>query len=253
MILLRILATVDATFAPFRAEARGPISNRMVDITSCSAAMQRQRAYLEGGGVPYFSSGTSAQRKETERLLGELESSGMLRLHGRSGRREGVSLTDFGDSVARWLAAMPMLCTAWETFEFLQALHEGSGCKGLIPEHWFIGQAPDDDPHLVAKVTEIEQRFAPFLCRGLVRGSSDNSGRAAYVITTEGREALAAGKPAMPAPLPTYVTGNSGKHDRLYAQALRERDSWEPEKTNWLWIPHIAAVDAKSWNYPDWL
>ena len=154
----------------------------------CGSVLYLARRDYHSHGVPLVTSGAAANRKSAERSLRNLEADGLISI---AARREGVRLTEYGDSFARRLCGAPSLAdsaAAVDRARLLGSMPDFGPLAGRIvcpevrlttpPEPEVYSLAAADLWHAVS---DLEELFFPALVHGWCEAWSDMRGHVFYV------------------------------------------------------------------------
>jgi hypothetical protein len=154
------------------------------------------------------------------------------------GKRIGVTLTDHGDTVIRGLVggdtargSFPLLAAV----ESVKAAFGGGSNAGFILETDILGK--DYDAIASADLVSLENRALPLLCRGWLESFCDIEGRCGYRVSAAGAVAI---RPKS-GRLPAYDDAAADEYDRLFRDALAERNNWQPSTPSQVAIPLSAG------------
>lgn len=221
-VCVRILAESDALFVPARFG-----TTRAEAI----AAIWQRRETFRRTGLPLFAGGAEATRQAHHRELLALQRAGVIRLSGR-GKSRGVRLTDDGDAYVRSFTAGFRIDEAWSLLAKVAAL--AGDRPGPVLEFDIHGDRTNCKS---ADLVSIEYQALPFLVRGWLESNTDGEGRCGYFITAPGRAALSAGCPAAPVDPPLFDGELADVYDEIYANALHDRERWQPDNRGSIVIP----------------
>jgi hypothetical protein len=260
-ILTQVLARTDALFSPMRAW----LPMRLLPNPAAVAIMEQRNAFA-ADGVPYVATGSAQMRKAAERQLGVLQSWGLLRLGGRSGRRSGVRLTDKGDDFARWFCCVPMYFEAFERCLLrMKALQDHGVCtigpgyaigvqeRDVVFENDLCGGAYGTKWGPKA-IVELESHTSPLFTRGLIAEHvKGGKGWVGWAMTDAGR-AAAAGEP--PEHEPDFGRWEEARFRQfsddyfdLVKQLTDDRQGWKPKQANDVFIP---GPEGAGWPDKNW-
>jgi hypothetical protein len=209
-LLSRLLAVVDATFAPYR--FRGTESPRVA-----AAVAERRQRYLAGLGVPFLIGGSGPERYRAHSELSKCIAAGWLVSVG-SGKGRCCSLTLEGEQHIAPLVARQVVGEAepWTALEAVAAFtRDGTTNAGHVLEVDLVGIDYDHD----------DVRKLPLLVAGWLDSSSDSQGRIGYRLTPSGRDALAEGKPKL-SKLPRVNNDLERVYARTLTTLVSDRDRW---------------------------
>lgn len=217
-LLVEILATQDAVWAPLRAADWGSPHG--------PANLHQARRLYASEGVPWSSGRVDeAGRKESQRDMEAMASAGLIRLFGRGNRRSiGVALTERGELRARNLAGLPGAVETHAAMEALVAFTAPYRESVWINETILLfGRQGDYDRLKTLGVPgrvlcAQERTFVPALARGWAMARSDCEGRVFYAVTEAGVERNLQGPPEAPA-----LPGTDPDATRIYSDAYETR------------------------------
>jgi len=238
-LAVEILAATDVLFTPFR--DWGQLS----DGTPVATAIRERRRDYFASGLPLFSAGANAAERQAHgRNLDTLRRRGILEIRGRS-RTRGLRLTTAGEARLRALVGTYSLQRPqpWLLLELIDTLG---------PSHVLeFDLVTIDRQHqcTLVELVLVELFAQPMLCRDWLRSHTDLRGRVGYLLTDQGRAALAAGPPDAPDDLPECDEAAVEVYDQHFRRMLAERSEWQPRAVHDLTIP---LIDACNWARPQW-
>ncbi len=243
-LLIEVLARTIVLFWP----SREPFDQRRAQVRH-----QRQRVYIQGGGIDISGGGSAADRQKFGRLLGDLESRGLVTIGRSTGRRQGVRLTTLGDTVARRRAGWRTQAEVWHILERAGDLDRRSVRRSL-PEHLFAGIQEwnsEEDSH---KLTDFWLDAVSFLTAGYLTAFPDTDSPPKYWIglTEAGRVAIAAGKPSDAPPEIEFDQEAGDLCDALEKQATAELETAKPNNEPGEIIIRIPCGIGWGGCYSDW-
>jgi len=204
LLIVRILARIDAVFLPMRKWKRPLPGNT-------SAARANYRAGL---GVLWVAGGSALERTRLSRVLADAKAAGLVTVLGSAARVSHVALSEGAEARARALVGLP-------------SLQEAVACARQIAQDtagatwpWLIETVPAftswGEAGASSRFMDLEDTLLPALVRGWVDSNSDSHGRVAYRLTDEGAAALA-GRQSWPAAEVEY----DGELAEAYYAALK--------------------------------
>ena len=242
-ILVHVLALTDALWSAPRI-----FSNPATCLPQDAwAAVTERRSAFESAGLSFHVGGNTQQRKESERLLGDLESKSLLALFNRSGRRWGVRLTEAGDDIARWFAAEELAYESWPQLAELRRLVAAKCSRGPLVREDDLAKVTYGTKDANGKLFDLEAAFLPLKARGLIDDAADRQGHCYYALTSSGEAAAVGPRPTKPK-LPEYQTGYSDTHTELVEEYRTERITWKPGRAGAIHIPLSCGIGPdRSW------
>jgi hypothetical protein len=226
--LIRILAGVDATFAP--------MPNPLLANSCCAEIFHRRESYHRGEGIPWVVGGSADARRGGEKVLSELKRGGLIVLPRRKGEHRRVGLTSRGCDCARQLAGHPTAADCWP---LLRGIVEAvADRRGVGPEGagvWLLERQLLDGTG--GDVATVRALTLPLFVRGFIRVGIDSAGGLYFTSTVAG-VAAAAG----PAPEPRDTMKPMPEAGEVYlalADFLKARSEWRTVPNN-CFIPFPA-------------
>ena len=219
--LIRIVAAVDSLFSAWP----DPHKNN----PACYETHTRQRAYIQGEGIPWRVSGDVAARKVGERTLSILAQEGHVNLRQTTGTHRHVWLTHRGDDAARSLLNFYRVTDCWNVFRGVaEAVQRGPG-------RWARPM------HVAEALGESDERIGwallyPLLARGYVEAAISSVAETIFTVRAEQRK-LAGGPPPK-------LAADPAPDDRLnpiywiaFDAAEAEKLTWRPRRPNCCYVP----------------
>jgi hypothetical protein len=224
--LAQLQAYVDALWVPFRYGSE-------MSATVGAAIMEKRQDY-PGCGVPLIVKGDGTQRLAGERELRALEKGGFIRLHFER-KRIGCSFTHFGDDYTRSLTAGDTARATHHLMKRMTTAQKSGTNAGFVLETDILKTSYDKVSS--AQLVALENMLLPLLHRGWVESHSDGEGRIGYRVTPVGS------KQRIPKALvsPSFDDYCCREYDRMFLEALAERETWTPSSPASISIPLSAG------------
>lgn len=183
-LLVRLIAQVDAVFAPWR----------LREPRHVGPSIHKLQTTYPDRGLPWRSQTKDpAEQKRIERSLGELAADGLADIfRGGMGRATGFRLTDAGYWRGRHVARMPNRANVISFLAHLAALGKSPDVcvDGSIHEHLAAGGKPGS-PEEPVELDKLTAFVAPARLFGWLTLGIEVGGRCRYWLTDAGRQAIA--------------------------------------------------------------
>ncbi len=239
-VLVKVLAAVDATFAPNRQWAP---HQRMTNIYEARRDYPSAGVALRGGGK-------GAEQKRTERALDDLVQRGFVERIKNAVRTTGVRLTDAGEARARALCGLPDLACGVATVREVVAYSNAPGHPGLPApgepwqtginwsgawETWLAGVDWSETQDRAARRELVfqEECALPALLRGWLQAGSTLKRHVIYAATEAGRAVAVDPPPIEDVQAPGGVDWSEELRKRYYRafkQASARFDTLTPQQ-----------------------
>jgi hypothetical protein len=245
-LLIELLAATDCVFAIPRTYK--PI--RLLAKKQMTAILERRDGFALSG-MNELGGGSASARKATERAINGLKSDGLVMVFSRAGRRVGCRLSERGDDLARWFAAMEMYYEAWPLLRRLEVLTSHGVCMGEMVSELDLALIDDKTPDYWEVHIEMQDRLAVLKMRGLVDEALNGYANCFFSLTAAGRKTLQKPAPQPPEDLPKYKSF-CDEYEEHFKRNLAERENWQPIHKNEVYIPLSCGVGPdKSWHELD--
>ncbi len=186
-ILIQILAKTDALWSPYRGRESSP---------RCTLEALRQRYPTRGVHWVPPKGIQAAERKAFQREIDKVVGEGLVVVHAPAGKQikhTQVTLTERGETIARLLAALPILPDTLPWLDRLCALQNHPKAIGKTPGGKYVSEAVVIGIDVFccpmsSIFWNLEEIMRPMLISQLVASSDDGEGRVAYRPTPAGNQ-----------------------------------------------------------------
>ena len=215
-MLVEILGSVDSLFGEF------PDSRAHNKV--CFAIGERQRAYVEGLGIPWRVGGDAAARKAGERALGNLTTDGLVTIHKPARSHRHVGLTPLGDDHARGLLGFYRTRDSWPVFRGVaEAVERGPGRYATVAD---LADALGD-----VRATAVWGEIRPLLAAGLLESWESTVAEAVFTVHRD-QQKVAAGDPPELLADPERDERANETYWLLFDRTEAEKLTWKPSRSN---------------------